>query len=264
MQWKDVKKSAERLDMDVSLVFQEEVQKTVLTALSRKELFNSLVFQGGTALRLFYGNPRFSEDLDFVTVDNENADVLIDDRDHIRDFVWDSYPFLSEVNIRVQKDDELKRLVLKTGSDNRDQNLRIHMEVFNVPSYDNGPKILDHRPFYPSVRVESKEEILCDKMVALLGRDYIKGRDLWDVYFLVQERDVSVEWELVLKKLEDYGLEDIKAEVALKRCKEKGAEVLDNEMKRFLTRTVYGAYRERFDDVVGLSCKLLDTFSRRF
>jgi len=46
-------------------VFQEEVQKAVLASLSRDEAFNHLVFQGGTALRLFYENPRFSEDSDF-------------------------------------------------------------------------------------------------------------------------------------------------------------------------------------------------------
>lgn len=263
MLWEDMKKLAEGLDVNTGLVFQEEVQKAVLTALSRRELFNTLVFQGGTALRLFYGNPRFSEDLDFVTVEGRNADALIKNLDHIHDFVWKSYPFLDEVSIKVQKDDELKRLVLKTVSDERDQRLRIHMEVFNVPSYDNGPKILHHRPFYPSVRVESKEEILCDKVVALLGRDYIKGRDLWDVYFLIKERDISVNWELALRKLENYGLGDIKAEVASKRCKDKGADILDNEMKRFLPRTVYVAYKERFDDMVDLSCKLLDTISRR-
>ncbi len=48
------------------MVFREEMQKVVLTAMALQGCFNNLVFQGGTALRLFHGNPRFSEDIDLV------------------------------------------------------------------------------------------------------------------------------------------------------------------------------------------------------
>ncbi len=263
MLWDEIKRSAERIGTDISLIFQEEVQKAILTALSRKELFNDLVFQGGTALRLFYGNPRFSEDLDFVILKDKDAGVLVEHTEHIREFVKESYPFLDEVNIKVQKDEKVKRLILKTRSENREQELRIHIEAFPVPSYDNSAKILEHRPFYPTVRVESTKEILCDKLVALIGRDYVKGRDLWDVYYLVREREESIEWKLVKKKLDDYGVKEINAVDTLKRCKDQGTKILDNEMKRFLPTSVYRNYKGQFDDIVGLSCDLLDEASGR-
>ena len=263
MQWEDIKRTAESTGADVGLVFQEDVQKTILTALSRKELFNHLVFQGGTALRLFYGNPRFSEDLDFVTIEGKKTDVLVKNADHIQDFVEESYPFLDGSDVRIQKNDEIKRLVLKTQSNDLRQKLRVHIEAFQVPSYDNGPKILDHRPFHPSVRVESMGEILCDKLVALIGRNYIKGRDLWDVHYLVQERDISIDRGLVEKKLDDYGIEDIESSAALKRCKNEGLKALDNEMKRFLQKDIYRDYKERFNTIVQSSCELLDEATRR-
>ena len=43
----------------------EVVQEIVLCGLSRAGFFKQAVFYGGTALRIFYGLDRFSEDLDF-------------------------------------------------------------------------------------------------------------------------------------------------------------------------------------------------------
>ncbi len=43
----------------------EIVQEIVLCGLSRAGFFGKAAFYGGTALRIFYGLDRFSEDLDF-------------------------------------------------------------------------------------------------------------------------------------------------------------------------------------------------------
>jgi len=43
----------------------EIMQEMVLCGLSRAEFFKKAAFYGGTALRIFYGLDRFSEDLDF-------------------------------------------------------------------------------------------------------------------------------------------------------------------------------------------------------
>src|SRR5574344_184390 len=43
----------------------ETVQEIALYALSRTDFFDHAAFYGGTALRIFYSLPRFSEDLDF-------------------------------------------------------------------------------------------------------------------------------------------------------------------------------------------------------
>lgn len=43
----------------------EVIQEVVLCGLSRAGFFQKASFYGGTALRIFYGLDRFSEDLDF-------------------------------------------------------------------------------------------------------------------------------------------------------------------------------------------------------
>ena len=46
----------------------EIMQEIVLCGLSRAGFFQKAAFYGGTALRIFYGLDRFSEDLDFSLV----------------------------------------------------------------------------------------------------------------------------------------------------------------------------------------------------
>lgn len=61
-------------------IVREEYEMIILKKLFESELGKSFVFKGGTALRLAYGSPRFSEDLDFSVVeefDKEALDALL-------------------------------------------------------------------------------------------------------------------------------------------------------------------------------------------
>jgi predicted nucleotidyltransferase component of viral defense system len=66
MLWDEILYQSKKQLIDSKQVFREEQQKTILTCFSQKGYFDTIVFQGGTALRLCYENPRFSEDLDFT------------------------------------------------------------------------------------------------------------------------------------------------------------------------------------------------------
>lgn len=50
---------------DMKNAMKEIIQEIVLCGLSRAGFFQKAAFYGGTALRIFYGLDRFSEDLDF-------------------------------------------------------------------------------------------------------------------------------------------------------------------------------------------------------
>lgn len=50
---------------DQKNAMKEVMQEIVLYGLSRSGFFKEVAFYGGTALRIFYGLDRFSEDLDF-------------------------------------------------------------------------------------------------------------------------------------------------------------------------------------------------------
>ncbi len=48
-------------------ILREEAEMDFLRALSADKLSAKVIFYGGTALRLVYGSPRFSEDIDLIT-----------------------------------------------------------------------------------------------------------------------------------------------------------------------------------------------------
>lgn len=55
--------------IDETNAMKEIIQEIVLCGLSRGGFFNEAAFYGGTALRIFYGLNRFSEDLDFALLE---------------------------------------------------------------------------------------------------------------------------------------------------------------------------------------------------
>jgi len=54
-----------KLGIAVEQIVREELEIAVLKPFLESRFGNELVFKGGTALRLAYGSPRFSDDLDF-------------------------------------------------------------------------------------------------------------------------------------------------------------------------------------------------------
>ena len=60
-------------------VFREYWEMTILKELSEEPWSVSLGFKGGTALRLAYGSPRFSDDIDFTLLQSLKAKIL---------FIW--------------------------------------------------------------------------------------------------------------------------------------------------------------------------------
>ena len=53
--------------MDEYSIFREYLQLVFLSYLYQEKEASKIIFKGGTALRLLFGSPRFSEDLDFST-----------------------------------------------------------------------------------------------------------------------------------------------------------------------------------------------------
>jgi len=56
---------AEKLKIAVEQVVREELELFLLESLFESGIGKALVFKGGTALRIAFGSPRFSDDLDF-------------------------------------------------------------------------------------------------------------------------------------------------------------------------------------------------------
>jgi predicted nucleotidyltransferase component of viral defense system len=231
-----------RRDIDAGMeqnLIKEALHLHLLSALSEAGVLERVVFQGGTALRLCYGGERYSEDLDFVCgkagayVNDVAFDGLVDyalettKRTLQRDFDIDparivlkrpAQPELvkgSGVNVATWQ------IVVPVNPTPNTPKSRIKIEFANVPSYDSKPLTANTTPDLVQIQdvilnVETANEILADKAVALTARAALKFRDVWDVWFLVNKLAATPDREMVRSKFSDYGTSDIAKKAAVR------------------------------------------------
>ncbi|MEM0466930.1 MAG: nucleotidyl transferase AbiEii/AbiGii toxin family protein [Candidatus Thermoplasmatota archaeon] len=263
MLWDEILTESKQTGFQPNQTLQEQLQKAVLAILSRQNAFNSIVFQGGTALRLFYGNPRCSEDLDFVLRHPQSSFDFAEHMIPLKSALEPMFPFLKTITVRSQKHEKIfQRWILLTDAEKPSQKVRLHVELAEVRAHTSDVKILSFPPLQPVVRVETPEEILADKLLALGCREYIKGRDIWDIYFLRKEKSMTPSWSLVWKKTKDYNTKLSTVQKQLKQRREvlqkEGRSILSNELKRFLPPSLFTLYQERFDMILTCVVSILD------
>lgn len=204
-----------------STILKEVLHWDILAAITNSGLGKSLVFQGGTALRMCYNNPRYSEDLDFVRsgpLKPEQFNMFVE---LLTKSVINKY----QLNITVKEPNK----PLDTNSTDTSiavhrwtatieignqatPNQKIHIEVADVPAHDIQQRMVkshyDQYGFHPILlNVSSKEEILADKVTAVADRPYFKARDIWDIKWL-NDTGTELNHNLVKIKAIDYNMVD--------------------------------------------------------
>lgn len=209
---------------DQKNAMKEIIQEIVLCGLSRAGFFEQAAFYGGTALRIFYGLDRFSEDLDFSL------------RETNLDFDLSSYfPVLEKevrsfgLNVTITEKQKTKEsnirsaflkgnikehlLLFYTDADlshgvPRDEVVKIKFEVdVNPPSratYETKYRLL---PAPYAVRLYDMPSLFAGKIHAVLCRAWqnrVKGRDLYDYVFYLS-RGTSVNREHLRERLLQNG-----------------------------------------------------------
>ena len=243
------------------VIEKELLHYDILFALQEAGFLDGLVFQGGTALRLCHGAPRFSEDLDFAGGPDFTSSHLEPLADHLKDFLSGCYGLPFEVRppkTVIDVADHATIVVSKwrlgimmRPSSRALPRQKINLDIANVPSHANELSLLKrNHDFMPDgykdmmVRVETKEEILADKLVAfpesLSSKEHRpRWRDIWDIDWLSRSGTHAVS-DLVRRKVQDYRIDgfDGLLETAATRMPELArSEGFVNEMGRFLTDT---------------------------
>jgi predicted nucleotidyltransferase component of viral defense system len=182
------------------------MQEIALSGLARAGFFNHAAFYGGTALRIFYKLPRFSEDLDFSLLSKEPSFKMLP-------FLEGMESEFAALDLRVRVSEKVKSKAsaidsafLKSetswselnfiveGSDlnlnNERINIKIKLEVDTLPplGFACESKLL-LRPYSLYVNVMELPDLYAGKMHALLFRNWkkrVKGRDWFDFEWYVQ------------------------------------------------------------------------------
>ncbi len=216
----------------------EIMQEIVLCGLSRAGFFKKAAFYGGTALRIFYGLDRFSEDLDFSL---KTADPSFDLTEYFPVLEKEVRSFGLQVVISEKekprdsnnqsafvKGNTKEHLLLfyadavMAGNVARNEMVKIKFEVdVNPPKYASFEHKYRLFPAPYEVSIYDMPSLFAGKIHAVLARAWrnrIKGRDLYDYVFYLS-RGASVNLPHLRQRLIDSGfigedtvcsLEDVK------------------------------------------------------
>ena len=192
----------------------EIIQEVALSGLSRAGFFNKASFCGGTALRIFHGLDRFSEDLDFSLVEPDDSFDMKIYFDSVQNELL-AYGFEMTVEQKEKQNasaiksafinGNTQKLLLQITSINppvqgvvATQKTRIKIEIDTNPPkgavYDERYALL---PMPYQVKLMDLPSMFSGKIHAILYRDYVKGRDLYDYVWYLQHR---VSWNQIFLK----------------------------------------------------------------
>lgn len=249
---------------DEKNAIKEIIQEIVLCGLARAKFFDEAAFYGGTALRIFYGLDRFSEDLDFSLIKpNKQFDLK-------KYFIYiekeaNSYGLNlsitekekseeSNITSAFLKGDTKEHILLFFPNDktiiknNKLGNIKIKFEIdINPPkgaTYEFKTKLL---PSPHQVRLYDEASLFAGKIHAILCRNWktrFKGRDLYDYVFYLS-RGASVNLIHLREKLlesnyidNDFNLDiDSLKDLLQKRFNEIDFESAKEDVQNFITDT---------------------------
>lgn len=203
-EWLDEYKPKNTLQAEQAL--REIIQEIALAGLQRSGFFEKAAFYGGTALRIFYNLPRFSEDLDFSLLAPDPEFSL----QPYLDGMTKEFEALG-IEITVAEKNKTARTnvdsaFLKAGTTWKElilkdiipqekigirPDIKIKMEVDTEPppGFDTEEKLL-LKPFSFYVKCFSLQDLFAGKMHALLFRKWknrVKGRDWFDLEWYIQK-----------------------------------------------------------------------------
>jgi len=204
-------------------ILREYCQNLFLSKFYQQKESEHFYFKGGTALKLVFNSPRFSEDLDFSADKNS--------------FIFEN--ILEKVLLQIQKEGiDVSFLESKktTGGHLAIINFIIYNEKFEIKtevSYRKknlvGEKLPVFSDFFPSYVVNTLAlfDLIGEKQKALLERQ--KTRDFFDLYFILRNHNLRR-----FLKIDNNFLSTVK-----KILEKKDSKQIEEELRPFLPKSFW-------------------------
>jgi len=245
----------------------EMLQLLLLDNLYSRSGSEKIIFQGGTALRWVYGGMRFSEDIDFVTplfrkeIESILANIYTKT---LNACIAQFGPGLAEQQIKKSRKSAFKAFFVYRPEAQRERiAVKLEFEMLKQaqqPEFEH--HILRELPLVASlvtggqlvlpytssiILAETPGEILSDKIRALFERRYIKGRDIYDIWWIVTQLGIKPNWSITQKKLSMYQARFVPArEVDYFQTEASVVEIiqaLESDLPRFIPQNIFSAYQ---------------------
>lgn len=194
-------------DYDRVNALKEILQEITICGLSRGGFFKKAAFYGGTALRMFYGLDRFSEDLDFSLVERDESFDLSEWFAAVKKEVASYGLNLSVERKKKTKDTAIQSAFLKGNTKEhlllfyndsgisesvpRNKTIKIKFEIDTAPpegaSFERKYRLL---PAPYDINMYDESSLFAGKLHAVICRNWesrVKGRDLYDYIFYMSK-----------------------------------------------------------------------------
>ena len=212
----------------------EYLQYELLDSIYKQKGSEKLSFIGGTAIRIVYGTERFSEDLDFdnfglsykdfsgllekVITDMENKGYKVEYR-FIEKGAYHCYIKFPDL------------LFDNNLSGNNDEKILIRVDTVRKKKLaETKSFLLNKFGVYRRITTNTESVILVQKIIAILDRKRVKGRDFYDVSFLLGKTLPDYQY---LEKTRKINKEKLKS-LLIKRIDEINLKQLSVDVQPFL------------------------------
>ncbi|MBU1017240.1 MAG: nucleotidyl transferase AbiEii/AbiGii toxin family protein [Patescibacteria group bacterium] len=232
-------------------LLKEYLQYKILQSLFNTVYANKLCFIGGTALKIVYGNTRFSEDLDFDNFGIEKGEFDDIANTVKRDMELEGY----EVEIRnVFKGAyrcyiKFPKLLFDLGlSGHEEEKVLIQIDITRQEfKYKFNGFILNKFDVFSQINVAPIDILLSQKFCAAFERKNPKGRDFYDIVFLLSKTEPNYEYLSFKLKLKNKG--ELKKYVA-ENSKKLDFKLLADDVAPFLMNPLDKKRVELFGQVI--------------
>lgn len=225
----------------------EVVQEIVLCGLSRAGFFKTAAFYGGTALRIFYGLDRFSEDLDFTLIASDPT-FEISQYLPILEKEIRSYGLNFKIESKEKTiDSDIKSAFLKGNTKEHmllfytdeqlarsigsNELIKVKFEVdINPPAHATFETKYRLLPIPYEIRLYDMPSLFAGKIHAVICRAWknrVKGRDLYDYVFYLS-RGTGVNLSHLTARLFQSGFITADKQITIEDVKEMLRERFTN------------------------------------
>jgi predicted nucleotidyltransferase component of viral defense system len=201
------------IDSNKLNITREYLQSYLLLLLQKKDFFSLASFVGGTCLRFIYDLPRYSEDLDFSLHITKNEFKFIELITFLKKELQGagysleiSYKNNSNVYVAMIK---FADLLYPLGiSTDKHQKLNIKLDIdTNPPEGAINNVSLINKSIPLTLRHYNLSSIFSGKVNALMTRQFVKGRDYYDIFWILNVHpEVTPNFSMLRNALNQFNI----------------------------------------------------------
>jgi predicted nucleotidyltransferase component of viral defense system len=232
-------------------ILREYLQHKILKIIFDSELSKNFCFLGGTCLRIVHGNTRFSEDLDFdnfgmsTSLFDDMAEIIKSDLE------------LEGLNVEIQT---ISRgayhcyirfpeiLFRENLTGHRDEKILIQIDS-EAQGFEYKPErtLLNKFDVFTEIFTVPLDILLSQKLYAILNRKRNKGRDFFDVVFLLAKTRPN--YKYLTQKIGINSPEEIRSRL-IQKCEQLKMEKMAEDVRPFLFNPTDTSKILRFIDII--------------